>query len=69
MLEQKVEELCEKYKAARVKARGSGNNTPNNSSSSPNQDKITGAHNAWGGFIRYSFFINFIHVVSIHNRY
>ncbi|XP_057655462.1 cyclin-L1 [Diorhabda carinulata] len=48
-LEKKVEELCEKYKAARTKARGSGNNTPNNNTS-PSQDK-TGAHNAWGGFI------------------
>uniref|UniRef100_A0A6P7H541 Cyclin-L1-like n=1 Tax=Diabrotica virgifera virgifera TaxID=50390 RepID=A0A6P7H541_DIAVI len=48
-LEKQVEELCEKYKAARAKARGSGNDTPNNTS--PRQDKVTGAHNAWGGFI------------------
>ncbi|KAJ8921260.1 hypothetical protein NQ315_013732, partial [Exocentrus adspersus] len=52
-LEKKVEELCKKYQDARAKARGnSGNNTPNNNdSSSPNQQKTTGAHNAWGGFI------------------
>lgn len=37
-----------------MKARGnSGNNTPNNNSpSSPSNQKSTGAHNAWGGFIR-----------------
>lgn len=55
-LEKKVDELRKKYQDARVKARGtsSGNNTPNNNSpSSPNaQQKTTGAHNAWGGFIR-----------------
>lgn len=36
-----------------MKARGtSGSNTPNNNSpSSPNASKTTGAHNAWGGFI------------------
>ncbi|CAH1117621.1 unnamed protein product [Phaedon cochleariae] len=49
-LEKKVEDLCEKYKSARVKVRNSGNNTPNNDSS-PSQQKTTGAHNAWGGFI------------------
>lgn len=54
-LEKKVDELRKKYQDARVKARGveSGNNTPNNNSpSSPGQQKTTGAHNAWGGFIR-----------------
>ncbi|EFA05631.1 cyclin-L1 [Tribolium castaneum] len=51
-LERKVEELCKQYHDARVKARGnSGNNTPNNDSSSPNTQKTAGAHNAWGGFI------------------
>ncbi|XP_018575010.1 cyclin-L1 isoform X2 [Anoplophora glabripennis] len=51
-LEKKVDELCKKYQDARAKARGSsGNNTPNNDSSSPSQQKTTGAHNAWGGFI------------------
>ncbi|XP_023012640.1 cyclin-L2 [Leptinotarsa decemlineata] len=50
-LEKKVEDLCEKYKSARAKARGSGNDTPNNTDSSPSQQKTTGAHNAWGGFI------------------
>lgn len=53
LLEKKVEELCKKYQDARVKAKGpSGNNTPNNGSS-PSQQKTAGAHNAWGGFIRY----------------
>nr|CAH7769250.1 unnamed protein product [Callosobruchus chinensis] len=47
-LEKKVEDLCKKYQEAKAKARGSGNNTPNDSS--PRQ-KTTGAHNAWGGFI------------------
>ncbi|GJQ79767.1 hypothetical protein Trydic_g23239 [Trypoxylus dichotomus] len=52
-LEKKVEELCKKYQDAKMKARGnSGNNTPNNNSpSSPNTQKSSGAHNAWGGFI------------------
>lgn len=69
MLEKKVDELCRIYHDARVKARGgggvggvsgganSGNNTPNNNneSSSPNnmQKTTAGAHNAWGGFIRF----------------
>lgn len=52
ILEKKVDELCKKYQEARSKARGtSGNNTPNNDSS-PHHQKTTGAHNAWGGFIR-----------------
>ncbi|CAH0548599.1 unnamed protein product [Brassicogethes aeneus] len=51
-LEKKVDELCKKYLDLRAKTRGtSGGNTPNNDSSSPNQQKTTGAHNAWGGFI------------------
>lgn len=57
-LEKKVDELCKKYQDARTKAKGnSGNNTPNNGSS-PNQQKTAGAHNAWGGFIRYTKFLN-----------
>lgn len=55
-LERKIAELRKKYEDAKVKARGgdSGNNTPNNNSpSSPTTQKSMGAHNAWGGFIRY----------------
>ncbi|XP_050315837.1 cyclin-L2 [Anthonomus grandis grandis] len=48
-LEKQVEDLCEKYKNQRAKAKGiSGNNSPNNNSQDPQK---TSAHNAWGGFI------------------
>lgn len=47
-LEKQVDQLCEKYKDLRAKAKGvSGSNSPNNN----NQDQKTSAHNAWGGFI------------------
>lgn len=55
-LEKKVEELCRKYQESKVKHKGSGNNTPNHSPHSPSNQKSAGAHNAWGGFIRYVLF-------------
>lgn len=54
-LEKKVEELRKQYQDAKIKARGTSDNTPScGSPASPvNVPKVTGGtHNAWGGFIR-----------------
>ncbi|CAG9770355.1 unnamed protein product [Ceutorhynchus assimilis] len=51
-LEKQVDELCEKYKNVRAKAKAvSGNDSPSNNGQEPQKSQKTSAHNAWGGFI------------------